>query len=585
MQNRYNIKNCFIDLITILIIPAFLLIHISCGRGVNVAEANKVLTSFQLILPEDFNNICITGVPFTVTINAIDQSGEIFTSWNGTVTIELDNPEVNINKESVTMENGSIQVEFTLTADKNQQTRIRVRYGEISSPWSELITVEFIFRIGTIIPSDTSLLVGHQQIIITFNDSPDRNSLTISGNLGNAIKSWETVTHTDDTLTLTPDTLWNAGAGVSLTINASTLDGSQSDSKTVTYDVFHGVCVSATNGLPDNSGTPDAPLDTIQHGIDYAKNTGYITAEVRVAGGNYEVLCDTDTPTYAANMVEGISLYGDYTNDFKTRDIGVHETNIIDTSTTGGPSEFNPASAIYFDSTITLATVIDGFTITIGMDSGSHTAIYCSQGSPTITNNKITGRGSSEASAYAYGILLYGSGALIQNNTIDPGAATQYSTGIYCIQSSSPNIDHNTINGGGPSLKTYGIRTDSNSGTDILITNNTINGGEWDVIGGGEGHCIRIRNSKPTIKGNEFLMFASGYGTTYAIFEYNTTSDPAQVRNNDFNYYGYWYWDEGTTLIEANNYTDTVSTLEGTDYLFNPSTWNNYSTDRNINVP
>jgi len=270
--------------ILILTVAAAVLLC-ACGAGVDIGEADKVLASFQMVLPGDFEGTCITGVPVPVTIRALDQNGELFGTWSGTVSIEKDNVDVTLSHETVEIANGTKQVDLAFTVTGEETVKIRVRYGETSSSWSALITVQRVFSIATIVPGDGSFLVGHQAVKITFNDSTETGSLAVGGDLGAYTTSWDSVTYTNDTLTLSPDGFWNDDER-SLTVGCDVAGGGQSDSRSLTYDVLHGMFVRLSDSDDSYDGTTDEPKATIGGAIDGIVNVeGYETAEVRVAEG------------------------------------------------------------------------------------------------------------------------------------------------------------------------------------------------------------------------------------------------------------------------------------------------------------
>ena len=441
-----------------------------------------------------------------------------------------------------------------------------------------------------IININGSVITGHEEITLTFDETIDKTTLSLGGTLGdsNPGTEWGQVAFVDDKVYINSDNylIWPEGSGKTLTVSCESVSGKVLTGYSFTSDVFYGVCVSppddAVNpGKPSNPGTVTGPLDTIQVGIDKADTmyvtpaNGIDTAEVRVAGGNYEKVCEISTPTYIANMINEISLFGGYSFNFQNRDISNNITNIVDTSTIGGVSEAAPVSTVYCDSTIGTSTVIDGFSITLGSDDGIHCAIHCQEGSPTISNITISGSGSGDENLVSYGIYLYSSTAKILNSTIDPGHSTAYSAAIVCSQNADVTIDGNTIYSG-TSDDTYGIKTDTSS--DSIITNNTITGGNWSS----EGYCIRVRDCNPTITENIFNISHGTYWATYAIYERTTNSDPSSLRENDFNYQGNWYYDEYLTTVDSTNYnTQQLSTLEGSALLLT-AIWGNYSTSENL---
>ena len=432
-----------------------------------------------------------------------------------------------------------------------------------------------------------SVITGHEEIVLTFDETIDKSSLLLGGDLGDLSPFifWDKTAFEDDTLRINKDSLpiWTEGSGKTLTISCEAVSGKVLTGYSVTFDVFYGTCVDDDSTVTEKNGSVKKPYDTIQAGIDQA-NAKYVmpvngidTAEVRVSGGDYEKVCEISTPTYVADIKEGISLYGGYDVYFASRNPTVDVSYIIDTSIIGGTSTVNTVRAFNADGssvTITASTIIDGFTITIGKENGHHCGIACKNGAnPTISNITIQGRGSSEQSGYAYGMLLYHSAARVEQCTIDPGNSTSESYGILCSLTDSPHptIDSNTISGG-VSDSTFGIYIQA--GSNVTVTENTITGGDW--TDGSYGICIVVEESSPVITDNTLRIYGN-LSSTYGVYETSETSDPASVRRNDFDYDGSWYRDEAATTIDKNNYNSTtVSTGEGTDYLF--GTWANYST-------
>jgi len=592
-------------LATVTVVLLFLLL--SCGAGVDIGEANKVLTSFQIVWPGDFTNTCLSGVPVTVTINALDQNGEVFTSWGGIVTIEMDNTYVKPSYESADIKNGSKQIDISFAVAEEETVKMRVRYGETSSPWSATITVQKAFSIAAITPDDGSLLVGHQDIVITFNDNTDPGSLSIGGDLGGFIASWKDVTYKNDKLTLSPSGFWN-DSGSRLTVTCSISGGGQSASKSVTYDVFHGVFVRLTNSDDSYNGTADEPKATIQGAIDGIMNDiGYSTAEVRVAEGTYNVNWNSNINRIV--LQSGVSLYGGYSDtDWNLYNPSLYPTIIDDISIGGGTAADAPNRTIDCGSGVTSSTIIDGFTIN-GGDGGSYcTAIFNHDGaSPVIQNNTIKGN---KGTNHAMGIYNRNSSPLIQDNDLVEGGKEGTGCAIYNYYS-SPTINTNIINGGESANFTNAIK---NVASSPLICNNDIHAGDlaWETyaiwntgtsnpkiynntISGGTGsngstggtayaifnqssspfiknntidggidgdmpaphpYCIyNTGNSDPVIENNLLFIRSGSYG--YGIYEADVNSDPASVKNNDiFNCPTALYYDEASsskTISEVNN--------------------------------
>ncbi|MCP4130733.1 MAG: hypothetical protein GY754_07105 [bacterium] len=430
--------------------------------------------------------------------------------------------------------------------------------------------------------ADGSTISGHDIIIITFSDSMNTSSVSLTGSMGTVAADgnmpWTKTTAVNDTLTLTPNpdggpvNVWPQGSS-SLIIEGKSSDGTDMEKASLSYIVENVVYVRGTDGDDMNyPGTASKPKATVQAGIDLA-DTLYTTGSVRVAQGTYTANYYT-AGTPVAEMKEGISVYGGYSvQNWEWRNSSNYETVLEDTSE-GGGSEDAPNRAVNASSAITTSTTIDGFTIILGKDNGTdsaaNAAVYC-EGSPTIQNNNISGRTQNLAGRFSYGILSNSASAspYIYNNTIDPGYNVN-SGASYGIRNNYVNavtITNNTIHGGSGNT-TYGIR---NNDGDSIISSNTIYGGIWSTA----GYCIYVRNSNPSISGNTFNSSHAALTQTYSIWEANTTSDPAAVQNNHFNYSGYWYQDEGSsgTLVQNSLYI-TISIEGSSDTL---ASWGNYS--------
>jgi hypothetical protein len=451
------------------------------------------------------------------------------------------------------------------------------------------IQIEISVEAPTTSIPDSTLITGHETIVLTFSETMDNTIASFGGTIGTAAGTWDENTYPDDTLTIEHTTLWNTGSERTLTIDCSNQYGVPIITFNLSYDVFHGTCIDDDSTVTEKDGSAKKPYDTIQAGIDQADTlyitpvNGIDTAEVRVSGGTYSAACAVSpTPIYIADIKEGISLYGGYNVDFTSRNTITNTSTIIDSSTNATNSNAsNPVRAVNCDSSaITAMTRIDGFTITPG-EQGADGNIHCSialinGASPTIYDVSITGRGITERSNTTYGMFLSSSSAIIQNCSIQP-TATDYSYAVYTINgASTPTIKECTINGG-EAKYTVGLRL--MTGVDATITDNEINGGDWETTLPGIGWGIYLSSCSPIITDNRFTIHTVFHDETVAIRESNDSSDPASVRRNDFDYDGIWYKDESAgSIITSSNYdTDTISTDEGAGLLFN-TTWDNYST-------
>lgn len=307
-----------------------------------------------------------------------------------------------------------------------------------------------------------------------------------------------------------------------------------------------------------NPGTKEQPLSTIQDGIQKAKtlfiDDGSNTAEVRVAQGTYTSDFHNsgarDNPVIS--MIDGISVYGGYSDDFEDKNTASYLTQIVDSSTDGG-TDNSPNRAVEFTVSFTKETVLDGLRITIG--AGTHnTGILCNATSSfvAISNNTIRGHDRLNDGDNGYGITLIDCGSLvIEENDINPEWSNTNSYGIYC-DNSTATIEQNIIKGGSAEDLEYtftlGIFATGNNAP-MIINNSKIDCGSKGDNGQRYGIYLNMLSVSINlvIYNNEFTNEASG-GAVYFIYEANANSDPYSVQNNFFNYQnGIYYLDYNPT--------------------------------------
>lgn len=371
------------------------------------------------------------------------------------------------------------------------------------------------------------------------------------------------------------------------------------DEKSSSYVRAIYVSTTAVNSSDSNNGSREAPLKTIQAGINKAViQFGGEPAEVRVAAGTYSSDYYT-SGTPVIEIVEGISVKGGYSVNFDDCDPVKNETTLQDTSTTGGVDYTTSNRVITIGSDITSATVLSGFIIeTAGL--GHSSGIYCANSTPTIAVTSIIGMSSMDSSGYIYGITCYNASPVIYDNKIfkewsSNKAANSYA--IYSTGSGTPVINGNELYGG-RAVVTTGIYAGS-SGT---ITGNSIYGNTTGIISGNtNSYGILVVSASPVINSNTSIDCGSGSdyaicirinGTcnpvitsnrlsnanritdySYAIYEAASGADPSSVTGNDFDGFfcgGYTntalYFDYGNSspiilTFSANIENTTTSTL------------------------
>ena len=382
-------------------------------------------------------------------------------------------------------------------------------------------TVDTTLPTASSSPTNGSTLIESTQLVITFSESMNTGTLNLGGSMASEDDGgvWSTTTNNNDTLTISPTTTWSEGSGKTLTVDADDLVGNPLTTLNLNFAVLNGVVYVKTTGNDTNPGTSDLPKLTIQAAVDLA-DLLYTTAEVHVAEGTYNVTYQSGTHVV---MKEGVSIYGGYSSsDWNNRNVTANITVIQDTSSSGGAAT-GPNRAIGVESAVTVATVIDGFTINGGGGTYS-SAIFNNDGSPIIQNNTING---GSGSSHSRGIYIDNpsSSPTIQNNTIDGGSGSS-SYGIFNDFYAHSTIQNNMINGGSGSFS-HGIIIFTDSGFSMpTIQNNTIDGGSgsfsYGISSSGSG--------SPPIQNNT-IDGGSGSSRSYGIFVQNS----ATIQNNTIN--------------------------------------------------
>ncbi len=221
---------------------------------------------------------------------------------------------------------------------------------------------------------------------------------------------------------------------------------------------------------------PDSALNSIQAGLDSCSTDDIVLV---AAGTYYENLIWPNT--------QGIQL---------TSESG------LDTTTVDGGGI---ASVVEITTGVDSTTTIYGFTIRNGYSTHGG-GIYCSNSSPIIALNTITGNTADSCGGGIY--CSANSLPEIRGNTITGNIADSCGGGIYCEVNSSPtitnniifgNVVHASVGGGG------GINCNAASPT---IADNTITGNTADSCGGGIGCEV---NSSPVIVDN-IIFGNTAYG-------------------------------------------------------------------------
>ena len=392
-------------------------------------------------------------------------------------------------------------------------------------------------------------LADTTEIVITFTESMDPTSVSLSGAIGQSAGAgvWSAGTDEDGqrienaVLTIRPAERWPLGSGKDLVVAGANTEEFRLDTIDVTYGVLDGVVyVHARDGRDYNPGTIDQPKRTIASAVREAERV-YDTAEVRVAGGVYQV-------TSTTVVSKDISLYGGFDpDDWSVRDPAVHETkwNNIRTSGSHATLSYQPGVG---------EVILDGFTITAGNGSialnEATAAIFVSGASPVIRNNTIV----TGIAARAYGISasgaafrvkhnrfvtnalealvvclnVAGSTVEISDNTITGAMINQF-YGFF-LDSSQAVVERNSIDAAQPMNLAYGVNV---NGGAAVIRNNVISAGSMNtsyVIG---QYGIFLSDCEATLHNNTIDggtgVSADGIMTTAIMLYYRVTST---IENN-----------------------------------------------------
>lgn len=299
------------------------------------------------------------------------------------------------------------------------------------------------------------------------------------------------------------------------------------------------VYVNGNSTATEQVGNKGAPFKKIQSGIEAAD-----TKRNGVSGTAMEVIVAAGTYNEEVNLRPGISIRGGYEAIDWTRNISVNTTSI------NAPSTFAVRGNSANSATYLNTTEVQGFTIRGGNSTGtSNFGVQLVQAFVKITNNTIFG--GTGNSNYCIE-LSTGSGPIIEGNNLFVASGTgRY--GISIGTSSAPIIRSNVIAISTGGNAAYGIEQFTNATVTIsnnlilvqsaltnygiylnlssspTISNNTIHAGTAGTSYG----VFMNSSSRPNVRNN--IIFSSG-GTSYCVFENDSTSDVTSLQNN--NLYG-----------------------------------------------
>ncbi len=210
----------------------------------------------------------------------------------------------------------------------------------------------------------------------------------------------------------------------------------------------------SNSGNDGGTGSELDPFKTITHALGLP---GLVAGDdILVAPGTYNT---SQGETFPLSLKSGVRVLGS----------GAGATLIERTV----PAPGTPViSAIGIDSN----AVLDGFTVSGGVNSGNGGGLFIHDSSPTVSNNIFT----ENIAAYGGGIHIEGdSSPAVHDNIIEDNIFTTLGGGIYCTVGSNPTIFRNTIllNDGGTGGGGIAIAGCSPSVFDNVILGNSASSG------------------------------------------------------------------------------------------------------------
>lgn len=344
---------------------------------------------------------------------------------------------------------------------------------------------------------------NNQNIVLSFDKSMNTGSLVLGGDLLAEINAvWSTTSIANDTLTLSPMTVWSFGVDQSIVVDVDNTNGQAIFTQTLNYDIYNGTLHFVSSKAADDNADSFTPA-TAKRNIQAAITAASLPAVISINAGGY------DASSVRIQLKEGVSLMGGYNLDFTARNTATYAAVISSTSSN---------ASVQADTGVTSLTLVDGLNI----NAGGSTAVSIGSGAEPIFRNNIINGGS--ANGFTYGVTINASNPVIENNTILGGRGNGISHGIFIANGAAPLIHNNVITGGTGNGFTYGIRARDVSSP--VIRNNTIDSG----LGFGINTVIEITAGITPILDNNILYNSRARGRCINV---DATSGFITIRNNN----------------------------------------------------
>jgi len=224
-----------------LTIVIIVLLLSSCGGGSSnnpVSEDQSSITHSYTVNFPDNSAIAASSKIILIFDKTLDPSKVLVT---GTMAGESDGGVWSANSS----ENDTLTVtpasNWTSGSNKTLVIKIKDAAGSVLQTISLNYTIDLIApQVIDVTPTSASTIGGSQQIVITFDESMDVSSLSLSGSMQTKSDTgvWSsTGKNINDRLTLTPASSWNTGAGQTLTVDINDAVGNPLTSLSLGYVV------------------------------------------------------------------------------------------------------------------------------------------------------------------------------------------------------------------------------------------------------------------------------------------------------------------------------------------------------------
>jgi formylglycine-generating enzyme required for sulfatase activity len=205
---------------------------VTLTEGDATIQANFYQDVFQLTVTDDGNgstfpsgNVMVAdGVPAAITANP--DSGYGFANWSieGGTGVTFSSESSAVTTVTLTVGDATIQANFTPLPTAVES------------------------------PTNDSVIDENTSIEITFNKTMNTATLNLRGDLASESNGgvWSTTTVTDDTLTISPATVWTGGSGLSLIVDCDDLFGHSLSTLALSYTIPRSIELITINAANDS---------------------------------------------------------------------------------------------------------------------------------------------------------------------------------------------------------------------------------------------------------------------------------------------------------------------------------------------